>query len=366
MSEAIIAGLDLEMPGPPAWRGPILEHALNNRKVFQHQIDDRACGVLGAINWASENSGIKPGAPENGRDFPEDRKLIRKVGTDSIVLLKNDKKVLPWKKPDIKKLAIIGPNAKVANIHGGGSAAVRAYYKVSPYQGLKNALPKEVEITYAPGVAATRNAPSNADDLRNAAGQPGFDFTFYNHGSDKPVATMALNDTFIYFDSSKPDGVGKDFRAVVTATFTPEFSGIYEYGVEVIGKAKLYLDETLVVDNWTHQTWGTSFINNGSIEELGQIKLKKGVTYRFRIDFETGPNFGKDYVPHNPPLVEAGGALRFGGGLKIDPKGGIADAVRLASEADHVIIFAGLNVNPATMIANNRPIGRVRGLTDQI
>ena len=331
------------MPGPPSWRTRLLEHALNNRKVLPHQIDDRVRGVLGAVKWATENSGIKPGDEESGRNTPEDRALVRKVATDSIVLLKNDKNVLPWKKSDVKKLAIIGPNAKVANTHGGGSAAVRSYYKVNPYDGLANAV-KNVEITYAPGISGTRNTPSNADDLRNANGEPGFDFTFYNHGSDKVVYKMSTTDTSIYFAHSKPAGLDKDFRVIATATFTPEKSGIYEFGVEVIGKAMLYIDDTLVVDNWTHQTWGSSFANNGSIEQLGQIELESGIMYNFRVDFETGPDFGEHYVPYKVWLVEEGGALRFGGGLKIDPEKGIAEAVKNASEADHVAIFAGLNV----------------------
>jgi hypothetical protein len=68
------------------------------------------------------------------------------------------------------------------------------------------------------------------------------------------------------------------------------------------------------------------------------------VTIDFHIDFETGPGFGEDYLPDNVPMVEEGGGLRFGGGYKIDPEEGIAEGVKLASEADHVVIFAGLNV----------------------
>jgi beta-glucosidase len=334
------------MPGPPAWRTSILEHAVKNRKILPDYIDDRVRGVLGAVNWASEHSGIKPSDPEGGRNTAEDREFIRKVAGESMVLLKNEENILPWKKSEVKKLAIIGPNAKVATTHGGGSASVRSYYAVSPFEGLVNALKKEnVEILYAPGVAATKNAPALAPYLRNADGKPGYDLNFYNCESDVIVASLQCADTLIYFGSSKPDGLEKDFRVTATATYTPESSGVHEFGLEVVGKAKLFINDELVVDNWTKQTWGSSFANDGSIEEVGQIKLERGVFYDFRIIFETGPDFGGDYVPQNVPMVEEGGGLRFGGGYKIDPDGGITEAVKIASEADHIVIFAGLNVS---------------------
>jgi beta-glucosidase len=333
------------MPGPPAWRTRILEHAVQNRKILPHHIDDRVRGVLGAVKWASEHSGIKPSDPEGGRNTAEDRAFIRKVAGESIILLKNDQNILPWKKSDIKKLAIIGPNAKVATTHGGGSASVRSYYSISPYEGLVNALDGEdVEIQYASGVAATKKPPAIAPYLRNAAGQPGSDLKFYNHGSDVVVASLDCTDTLIYFQYSKPHGLEKDFRVSVTATYTPEITGVHEFGLEVVGKAKLYINQKLVVDNWTKQTRGTSFNNDGSIEELGQINLARGVIYDLRIDFETGSDFGEGYVPRNASMVEEGGGVRFGVTYKIDPEEGIAEAVKLASETDHVVIFAGLNV----------------------
>ena len=52
-----------------------------------------------------------------------------------MVLLKNDG-MLPLKK-DIKKLAIIGPNAKEAQIIGGGSASLRPHYQVHPLEAIQ-------------------------------------------------------------------------------------------------------------------------------------------------------------------------------------------------------------------------------------
>ena len=41
----------------------------------------------------------------------QDRTLIRKIGAEGMVLLKNQD-VLPLKKEKLKKLAVIGPNAE--------------------------------------------------------------------------------------------------------------------------------------------------------------------------------------------------------------------------------------------------------------
>lgn len=79
------------------------------------------------------------------------------------MLLKNDKKLLPLslsglageKKP-IKKIAVIGPNAKTAFASGGGSANLLASWKVSPLQGILNVISasdqgKNVQVEYAVG-----------------------------------------------------------------------------------------------------------------------------------------------------------------------------------------------------------------------
>lgn len=81
---------------------------------------------------------------------------MRKVAAESIVLLKNDKNVLPLNPKKLKKVAIVGGNAKAVVLSGGGSAALKASYFVSPYQGIADALSSEdVEITYSEGARST-------------------------------------------------------------------------------------------------------------------------------------------------------------------------------------------------------------------
>ena len=108
-------GLDLEMPGPSNVWGNALIEAIKNKKVAEDLIDDKVKRILSIAEFSKrfDQPKIKN---EEAIDNPEHRKLLRKAAADGMVLLKNDD-MLPLKK-DIKKLAIIGPNAKEAQIIG--------------------------------------------------------------------------------------------------------------------------------------------------------------------------------------------------------------------------------------------------------
>ena len=94
---------------------------------------------------------------ERTDESEEDSALLRKVSAESIVLLKNENGVLPIDKTKVKKVAIVGGNAKAVILSGGGSAALKPSYFVSPYDGIVNALGKEVEVTYSEGARGTTN-----------------------------------------------------------------------------------------------------------------------------------------------------------------------------------------------------------------
>lgn len=88
---------------------------------------------------------------ERQHESEEDPAFLRKVAAESIVLLKNDNGLLPIDKTKVKKVAIVGGNAKAVILSGGGSAALKPSYFISPYDGIVNALGKDVEVTYSEG-----------------------------------------------------------------------------------------------------------------------------------------------------------------------------------------------------------------------
>ena len=104
------------------------------------------------------DSGIPFDAPEQSRDTPEVRALLRKASADATVLLKNDKRLLPITKA--RTIAVIGPNAKQPVTSGGGSAALLSTYTVSPLEGI-SAAAKEIgaEVKYTVGTLSHQYLP---------------------------------------------------------------------------------------------------------------------------------------------------------------------------------------------------------------
>jgi beta-glucosidase len=117
------AGLDLEMPGPPVWRGEKLLQAFRAGEVDEATIDRSVRRLLGIIIKSGAFEEPEP-RPERAVDKPEHRALARRAAAEGMVLLKNDRNLLPLSTDKVKSLAIIGPNAKVARIMGGGSSRV--------------------------------------------------------------------------------------------------------------------------------------------------------------------------------------------------------------------------------------------------
>ncbi len=109
--------------------------------------------VLGLVKYAIA-SGIPFGKKETFVITPELRALLRKAAQNAVVLLKNDRSVLPIQK-DVKKIAVIGSNARVAVTSGGGSASLLSSYTVSPLEGIESAA-KELgaEVDFSIGSAS--------------------------------------------------------------------------------------------------------------------------------------------------------------------------------------------------------------------
>jgi beta-glucosidase len=73
------------------------------------------------------------------------------IASESIVLLKNSKNLLPLKISGVNTIAVIGANATKKNALGGFGAGVKTKREITPLEGLKNRLAEIVTINYAEG-----------------------------------------------------------------------------------------------------------------------------------------------------------------------------------------------------------------------
>ena len=327
------------MPGPPRWRGAALSHAITANKISATTMNDRVRAVLKLVQKAAK-SGVPDHAPETQLDRPEDRKLLRKIAAEAIVLLKNDEGVLPLNKE--KKIAVIGPNAKIATYCGGGSAALNPYRAVTPYDGLSEATQGGIE--FAQGVYGHQMLPLLGKQLRTEDGTVGFSLRIFNEpptaASRKLLEERKETDSMMFFmDYTHPE-LQPTWYADAEGYFTPESSGIYDFGLAVNGTGRMFVDGELLINNADVQRPGTSFFGNGTVEEIVSMNLEAGRKYKILTQW----GCGKTSTFKVPGVVDFGhGGFRFGACKQLSPEEGIAEAVHVASDADQVVLFAGLS-----------------------
>lgn len=128
-------------------------------------------------------------------------------------------------KQGFKKIAIIGGNAKAVILSGGGSAALKPSYFVSPYDGIVQALGGGVEITYSEGARgkhcdfrnsfvgnslanklATMTSPTLDFEIVTEKGDRGWIGEWFPHESDDsmvplptPIKTQYIDETRAFF-----------------------------------------------------------------------------------------------------------------------------------------------------------------------
>jgi beta-glucosidase len=329
---SVEAGLDLEMPGPARERGEKLVQAVQAGQVSAEAVQESARRVLRLI--ARVGAFDDPTIPaEQALDRPEHRALIRRAGAEGIVLLKN-KGVLPLDKNALSMVAVIGPNAKTAQIMGGGSAQVNAHYRVSPLAGITAQVGEAVEIGYELGCTNYKYLPLLAGkQIVSADGQPGLSAEYFNSFdlSGPVVFSKQTPDAELMWLGEVGPGVNPlNFSMRLTTRFTPAEAGEHHFSLVSAGLSRLLVNGELIVDNWAAWELGDSYFGSGSNEIIGAIALQAGQTYTLTIEYacQTAGSLGIK-------------AIRVG---MVQPLGdeAIEQAVALAAKADVAVICAGL------------------------
>ena len=336
----IRAGLDLEMPGPSQWRGKSLAHSLLADRLSTRALDNCVRRVLNMVKEAAR-SNIPENAPEEPLNREQDRKLLRRAAAESIVLMKNEGKVLPLD-PN-KPVAVIGPNAAIAAYRGGRIAHLRPYYAVTPLDAITQR--SKGEVRFSRGIYNHKERPLLGHQLLTKDGKSGFDMYIYAEpptvASRTPVDQYEfLNSCGYFLNYENMDRVdGQNWHVDISGRLVASETGPYDFGVSVQGTANLYVDGKLVVDNTKDQQFGEGFFRAGTVEKVGTVHLTKGETYDVLVHWAGAHT--SDLIKNSPLTFHPGG-LRLGGCYQMDVSASIRAAAELAGQVDQVVVLAGL------------------------
>jgi beta-glucosidase len=181
-TKSLRAGLDVEEPFRQQ-RAQHLKDALRSGAASWSDVDRAARRIIGVqLRYAARLD-----APAPGPDVvfgAAHRALAREAAARSMVLVKNDGAVLPLDAAALRRVALVGRLAGVANTGDHGSSDVRSPAVVTPLDGLRAALP-DAEITYVPedDPAAAAEAARSADVAIIVAGYTAGDEGEYVDGS---------------------------------------------------------------------------------------------------------------------------------------------------------------------------------------
>lgn len=353
-SRPVLAGQDLEMPGPPRALGALLLAAVESGEVPMDVLDARAVRVLD-LAVRAKRIGVLDEQPEQSVDAPEDRALARRIASSGMVLLKNedlgDGPVLPLEPGQISTVAVIGPNAQPGVIQGGGSAQLSPHHLVSPAEGLAEVYG---DVVAAVGSRRARYLPLVPRESWVSDGDRAIALEIFA-GSDLGAAPVSTRRT---------SGIGTMIQGGVTGLPDPnafsnrwrgtlqiEEAGSHQFSVFACGPSRVLIDGNVVVDNWTNPTPGDGFFQMASSEVVGHVDLEPG-TIDVVVEWTS-----------DPTTMLAG--LRLGWLTPVDDDQLMADAVAAASRADAAVVVVGLDADWETE-SHDRPIFGLPGRQDEL
>ncbi|MFM1908629.1 MAG: hypothetical protein RLZZ591_2306 [Pseudomonadota bacterium] len=326
---SVLAGCDLEMPGPSRERGAKLVAAVRDGRLLPSAV--RACAKR-VLELVERVGGFDdPVIPtERADDLPEHRALIRKLGAEGAVLLKNEGQLLPLNLHAEQTVALIGRAATVPQIMGGGSANVNAHYRIAPMDALRAARP-DVHFTHQLGADIHRYTPVLAKPMV-------LELFASTDLSGPVVATQTVPNSEVQWIGTMPPGIadGAGFSARARLRYVADAAGVHAFSLTSAGVSRATLNGVPVLDAWSHWERGDTYFTWGCNEVVHQRTMAAGEVAELVVEFSTAIPTAAGEVHHKF------GVLRVGAARVLDASD-IAAAVEAAREADVAVVFAGLN-----------------------
>ncbi|HYM78114.1 MAG TPA: CIA30 family protein [Candidatus Dormibacteraeota bacterium] len=149
---ALAAGVDYDLSDGSVYRTLLWQ--VKQGAVSEVEVDRAVARVLATKFRLGlfDNPYVDPDYAEKTTNSAEHRALALKTAQKAVILLKNDRNLLPLDLSKLKTIAVIGPNAD--GIHLGGYSREPAH-AVSILQGIKDRVGTKANVVYAEGCKIT-------------------------------------------------------------------------------------------------------------------------------------------------------------------------------------------------------------------
>jgi beta-glucosidase len=134
-------------------------------KIAEYVIDEKVRRILAVMFKTNVIDGKRQKGEYNTKAHQQ---TAANIAAEGIVLLKNQDNILPLS-ASVKSIAVIGYNAERKQSLGGGSSQVKAFYEITPLQGLKNVAGNKISFTYSQGYKIERGAGADPEMIQQAA-----------------------------------------------------------------------------------------------------------------------------------------------------------------------------------------------------
>lgn len=332
------AGLDLEMPTGDFMNKEKLLPAIKEGKLTVEEVDLKLVHLLTVAahyGWLDH--------PVLDTTIPrynlEGVAITKRSAEEGMVLLKNEDHLLPLDSKKIKRVAVIGPDAYPAIPTAGGSGDVPTFTQSSIMTALADQLKGKATVTWAPGVRTLSYLSGTTAFHTTSGGRiPGVTVETFASNTFEGTPTATHVEAAMTF--GKPFFTGSEMLNMYnnmsimqivsyinqhdknfyrwTGYLTVKEDEDYTFFVQNPGKFKMLLDDKVILDE--------SELHRTTLEQA-HLKLTAGehkVTLLALGGQELGTYYFRTGAQPTKRLVEA-------------------EAVRLAKEADVVILCLGYN-----------------------
>ncbi|MBZ5542045.1 MAG: glycoside hydrolase family 3 C-terminal domain-containing protein, partial [Acidobacteriia bacterium] len=167
---ALKAGLDVGISYEAAYLKPLIENVEEGR-VSMHTVDRAVRRVLEQKFRLGlfENPYVDPGPAIQTVHAKEHQELALRAAREGIVLLKNEKNLLPLN-PNVKSIAVIGPNANAPRNQLGDYTTTKVLqHVVTPLEGIKGRVSPQTQVIFAKGCDVLGSDKSGFPEATKAA-----------------------------------------------------------------------------------------------------------------------------------------------------------------------------------------------------